>query len=242
MIGLLARFPPGSLQLEIGIQTFNPEVAARIHRPLDPEAVERNLRFLRHHTNAILHTDLIAGLPGETLESFAAGFDRLVRLEPHKIQVGILKRLHGSPIARHDEAWKMSYSPRPPYEVLSSSALDEKTLTGLKRFARYWELVVNRGRFPQTAPLLWQGSASPFAAFHEFSEWLFGRFGRDYGLPLTEVADGLYRFLTDVRGLPPDAAAESLLRDYQGPGRRDIPSSLRPFVARRDHRSRPQEL
>ena len=228
--GLLARFPAGSLQLEIGVQTFNPEVAARIRRPLRPEAVEENLSFLRNHTAAVLHTDLIAGMPGETLESFAAGFDRLVRLEPHKIQVGILKKLPGASLARHDRAWAMRYSPRPPYEVVSTSAMDEGTLAAVQRLARYWELVVNRGRFPQTARLLWRGTGSPFAAFRGFSEWLFQRFGRDYGLPLTELADALFEFLTAERGLVPEAVAERILGDYQGPGRKDTPRRLRPYL------------
>ena len=71
-----------------------------------------------------VHADLIAGLPGETLESFAAGFDRLVALGPQEIQVGILKRLRGTPIVRHDQAWEMVYSAHPPYEILRNKLLD----------------------------------------------------------------------------------------------------------------------
>jgi len=80
---ILARFPPDSLRLEIGIQTLNPEVCARIHRPgwrnqsIDPEKELEVIRFLRKKTNAIIHVDLIAGLPGEDLQSFGRGFDRL---------------------------------------------------------------------------------------------------------------------------------------------------------------------
>ncbi|MBU1909976.1 MAG: DUF4080 domain-containing protein, partial [Verrucomicrobia bacterium] len=223
---VLARFPAGALQLEIGIQTFNPEVAARIHRPLNLRTVEDNLTFLRQRTAVRLHTDLIAGLPGETLESFAAGFDRLVRLDPHKIQVGILKRLRGSAIARHDGAWKMRYSARPPYEVLSTSVLDEDTLQGLQRFARYWELVVNRGRFPETAPLLWRGRASPFAAFHAFSEWLHLRFGRAHALPLSDLALALAEYPALRASVPAAVLRESLRRDYIGPGRPNLPGAL----------------
>ncbi|HOW97310.1 MAG TPA: DUF4080 domain-containing protein [Kiritimatiellia bacterium] len=230
--GLLARFPTGSLQLEIGVQTFNPEVAARIRRPLRPELVEENLAFLRKRTNAILHTDLIAGLPGETAESFAAGFDRLARLDPHKIQIGILKRLPGAPLARHDGPGAMRYNPRPPYEILSTSAMKEAELIEIKRFARFWERVVNRGHFPRTAPLLWAGAASPYRAFAEFSRWLFARFGRDYRLPLTELADALFEFLTEARGLSRERTATSLLNDYREPGRKDTPRGLRPYTAR----------
>jgi len=80
---ILARFPPGSLRLEIGVQTLNTEVSARIHRPgwqnqsIDTEKELETLRFLRKNTNAIIHVDLIAGLPGEDLLSFGRGFDRL---------------------------------------------------------------------------------------------------------------------------------------------------------------------
>ncbi len=102
--GRLARFPAGTLQLEIGIQTFNVEVQALISRRQKNDEAEANLRWLRAETRAHLHVDLIAGLPGEDLASFAAGFDRLVALRPHEIQLGVLKRLRGAPIARHSES------------------------------------------------------------------------------------------------------------------------------------------
>jgi len=103
LYALIKRFPPGSLQLEVGVQTFDEAVAARINRSQDNAAVEKNLSRLRRETSAYIHADLIAGLPGEDLAGFAAGFDRLAALNPHEIQVGILKRLRGAPIARHDE-------------------------------------------------------------------------------------------------------------------------------------------
>ncbi len=77
---VIAEFPPGALQIEVGIQTFNEEVGARIGRRQNYQRLEENLRFLRRHTGVHVHADLIAGLPGETLESFSAGFDRLARL------------------------------------------------------------------------------------------------------------------------------------------------------------------
>jgi radical SAM superfamily enzyme YgiQ (UPF0313 family) len=83
---LIGRFPPGSLQLEVGVQTFNPTVAAAISRRQDYARLEENFRFLREQTGVHLHADLIVGLPGETVESFAAGFDRLVGLRPQEIQ------------------------------------------------------------------------------------------------------------------------------------------------------------
>ncbi len=81
---------------------------------------EANLRWLRAETHAHLHVDLIAGLPGEDLASLAAGFDRLVALRPHEIQLGVLKRLRGAPIARHSESHAMHFAAEAPYEVLSN--------------------------------------------------------------------------------------------------------------------------
>jgi hypothetical protein len=163
---VIAQFPRGALQMEVGVQTFNEEVGARISRRQNYRRLEDNLHFLRRHTGVHVHADLIAGLPGETLESFAAGFDRLVALGPQEIQVGILKRLRGAPIGRHDAQWQMVYNPHPPYEVLQNKLLDFATLQQVRRFARYWDLVGNSGNFLETAPLIWgaAGKAVPAAA------------------------------------------------------------------------------
>ncbi len=157
---LLVRFPAGSVQLEIGIQSFDPAVTAAIGRRQDLAKLEENFRFLREHTAAHVHADLIVGLPGETVAGFAAGFDRLVTLGPQEIQVGMLKRLRGAPIARHDGPEAMVYSPVPPYEILRNRLIDFPTMQRLRRFARYWELVGNSGNFVETLPLFWRAGAA----------------------------------------------------------------------------------
>lgn len=151
----LARFPEGVIQLEIGIQTFNPEVSARIQRRQNYQKVNENLRILREQTGAYLHVDLIAGLPGEDLNSFGDGFDHLISLAPHEIQVGILKRLRGTPIKRHDSEFKMVYSSSPPYEILCNKEVSFDQMQKMRRFARFWDLVANSGNFIKTLPLLW---------------------------------------------------------------------------------------
>jgi hypothetical protein len=82
----------------------------------------------------------LSGCPAKPLESFAAGFDRLIALGPQEIQVGILKRLRGTPIVRHDAEWRMIYNPQPPYEILQNKLIDFATMQRLRRFARYWDL------------------------------------------------------------------------------------------------------
>lgn len=227
---LIARFPAGQMQLEVGIQTFNADVATLISRRQNYERLEDNLRYLRAHTGVHLHADLIAGLPGETLESFAAGFDRLVALGPQEIQVGILKRLRGTPIVRHDETWGMVYSPLPAYELLRNRLLDFSTMQRLRRFARYWDLIGNSGNFVETTLLLWRDGESPFAAFAELSEWVESVEGRHHGIALVTLMERLLEFLTTRRGLPAADVAGALWRDFQRGNRGEMPPFLRPHL------------
>lgn len=200
LLGLLARFPAGGVQLEVGIQTFDEATAKNISRRQNYEKLEKNLRFLRAHTGVHIHADLIAGLPGETMESFGRGFDRLVALAPQEIQVGILKRLRGTPIVRHDAEWQMQYSPHPPYEILQNKSFSFAQLQSLRKFAKFWDLTANSGRFTDTLPWVWHGLDSPFVGFMEFSEWLSQRLGRTHSIALVALAEQLYRFVKDVRG------------------------------------------
>lgn len=223
---VIKQFPPGSVQFEIGVQTFNEEVAAWISRRQDFSKLEENFRWLRAETGVHVHADLIAGLPGESLESFAAGFDRLVALGPQEIQFGILKRLRGVPITRHDAEWGMVYSPHPPFEILQNRLLDFATMQRLRRFARHWDLVANSGNFVEATPLLWSGGQSPFHAFLRFSEWLHARAGRTDAIALNRLVDWIFEYLTTEGKLSPGDVASVLSRDYQRPGRRDIPPGL----------------
>ncbi len=236
---VIARFPPGALQFEVGIQTFNEQVADRIKRRQNLPRLEDNMRFLRQRTAVHVHADLIAGLPGESLESFAAGFDRLVALRPHEIQVGILKRLRGTPIVRHDAEWQMIYNAHPPYEVLQNKLLDFATMQQLRRFARYWDLVANSGNFLETTPLLWADAGqppvprSPFQAFMRWSQWLYERVGRADSIALVRLMELLFEFLTTELRFDPPQTAAAMWRDYQRGGRRDKPSFLKPFLPAR---------
>ncbi|RME95941.1 MAG: DUF4080 domain-containing protein [Verrucomicrobia bacterium] len=225
----LRRFPPGTLQLEVGVQTFHPEVAARIQRRQDYARLEANLRFLREETHAHLHADLIFGLPGETFESFGRGFDRLVALRPHEIQVGHLKRLRGAPISRHDAEWGMVWSPLPPYELLANRLLDFATVRRLARFARFWDLIGNSGQFRETLPWIW-GDGSPFEAFLGLSDRLYARFGRHHAIALPRLMEAVFEDLVRHQGRDPDQVGPAMARDYLRPGRRDVPPFLQPWA------------
>lgn len=220
----IRRFPPGSLQLEIGIQTWNPQVQALISRRQDNEAAAANLAWLRQHSHAHTHVDLIAGLPGEDLESFAAGFDRLVALGPDEIQVGILKRLRGAPIARHTEAFGLRFNPDPPYNVLATDRLSFAELQRIARFSRYWDLIANSGRFPRTLPLL-LGDA-PFCRFMALSDWLFARTDATSRLSAERQYELVRAWLHEQPATDRAAVDDALGRDYAGSGARGRPAFL----------------
>jgi hypothetical protein len=227
---VIARFPAGALQFEVGIQTFNPSVSANISRRQDYGRLADNLQFLRTKTGVHVHADLIVGLPGESVESFAEGFDRLIALGPQEIQVGILKRLRGTPIVRHDKNWEMVYSAHPPYEILRNKLIDFPTMQRLRRFSRFWDLTGNSGNFVATTPMLWSGG-SPFAAFMGWSEWVYAKVGRRYAIALARLAELLFEYLTVELKLTPSVVAEALWRDWQRAGRREKPEFLAAWLA-----------
>jgi len=247
---MLAQFGPGVLQLEVGVQSFNVAVQQSISRRQDNAATEANLRWLLAHTHAHLHADLIFGLPGETLQSFADGFDRLFAIGPHEIQLGMLKRLRGAPIARHTQAHGMVYAPEPPYTVQQTGVIDAAMVQRFARFARYWELLANSGRFTHTLALWLQAvappgapdteaaeaahladcGASPFWRLMALSDRLWQRLGRTHRLTPELLLDAVFAELSGH--LRPDALRQALLADYRASGARANPDTLQGLLPR----------
>ena len=209
----ISKFPPGALQFEIGIQSFNPAVQALVSRRQDNARAADNIGWLMEHSHAHLHVDLIAGLPGEDVASFARGFDQLVALNPHEIQFGILKRLRGTPIIRHTDDYKLVFDPYPPYTILSTSLIDFATMQRLVRFARYWDLVANSGRFANTiAHLL--GDA-PFDRFMAFSDWIYSKTDATHRIALERLAALVTQWLHS-QGMSEAEASKLVGSDYAG--------------------------
>lgn len=242
---VIARFPPGALQFEVGVQSFNSEVGRLISRRQNVERLEHNFRWLRGESGVHIHADLIAGLPGESLESFGAGFDRLLALRPQEIQVGILKRLRGTPIVRHDAEWEMRYNPLPPYEILQNRLLDFATIGRLRRFAKFWDIYGNSGNFLESLPYVWKSlgpepesegitrgqitnKKSPFWSFLDFSDWLHAEGVKTSGIALERQYELLWQYL--MRWHSPSNVAPALERDYRRSGRRDVPGWLKEFT------------
>ena len=225
----LRRFPEGTLQLEVGIQTLDPLIAANISRRLDFDRIRANLTFLEEETTAHLHVDLIVGLPGETIAQFGRNLDTLVSLTRGEIQIGILKKLSGTAINRHDRDCGMIYSPDPPYEILKNDLIPFARMQEMKRLARIWDLVYNSGNFRRTVCLLWP-DGQVFAGFLDFSRWLYSQTRATWQIGLDRLAELLFRYLVDHHGLPSAVVADSVAADILVIKGRVLPASIREHV------------
>jgi len=208
----LAQFPPGTLQLEVGIQTLNADVAASINRRLDMDRITANLRFLEEKTNAHLHVDLIIGLPGESADSFGRNLNRLAGLTRAEIQLGVLKKLSGTTLDRHDTVHGMTYLPYPPYEILANNLIDFAAMQDLKRMARFWDLLYNSGNFQGSVRLLWPDQ-DVHAGFLRFSKWLYGATMSTWQIALKRLAELLFAYLTGELALSKEEAANAIAAD-----------------------------
>lgn len=225
----IAKFPHAALQLEIGIQTLNLEVANNISRQLNLEKIRENISFLENETEAHIHLDLIVGLPNETLESFGRNLDALVKLSSCEIQIGILKKLSGTYIDRHDEAFGMIYSDIPPYDILQNSVLSFNDIQIMKRFARFWDLTYNSGNFKKSVKLIWQ-EESVYENFYDFGMWIYKQTDSTWQISLQRLGEMLFIYLTESKKLPPDIVAKAMLDDMMKLKGRAIPSYLKPHA------------
>ena len=204
---LIKQFPPGSLQFEIGVQTWNREVARNVSRRQNYQKITENFRFLRQETGVHTHADLIVGLPGETFASFAEGFDALYLLDADEIQVGILKRLKGTPIIRHDDKFAMRYATEPPFQILENKDLSPSEILRLKVFADFWDMLANSGRFPGIKKM--EMPDGPFAFFYKMAQALYAVFGRTHSIHLRDLEKAVRIYLLE-ENLPVDFGAVSV--------------------------------
>jgi len=186
----IAAFPRGALHLEVGVQTLNPSVAAAIGRSADTAQTLGNVRRLTRDTGAVVHADLIFGLPGEDETSFAHGFDTLITAaDPPEVQVNLLKGLPGTRLSRDASALGLAFNPEPPYEVLRTDAMDFETLCRIQRFARCWELVRNRNRFPEAVARL-HAAVAPgyYRAYSALAARIFSGEGKLFAISQARLA------------------------------------------------------
>ncbi len=221
-------FPKHSLQLEVGIQTLKKDIAKNIKRNLNIPKIKENLEFLEKETNAHIHLDLIIGLPGESVESFGENLDYLCSMSKAEIQVGVLKKLSGTTLNRHDEIYGMVYSDIPPYDILANDLISFETMQELKRFARFWDIVYNSGNFIKTFELL-VANKSVFQTFYAFSNWLYLQTFSTWQISLDRVAKFLFDFIVEIQGEEKQKVAHILVEDILKVNGRKLPKFLREY-------------
>jgi len=224
----IKEFPPHSLQLEIGIQTLKKDIAKNIKRNLNIPKIKENLEFLEKETNAHIHLDLIIGLPGESCESFGENLDYLCSLSNSEIQLGVLKKLSGTTLNRHDELFGMVYSDTPPYDILANELIPFPKMQEMKRFARFWDLIYNSGNFTKTFALLVENQ-SVYETFYLFSLWLYGQTYSTWQISLDRLAWFLFDYLTSIKKVEKQKVADILVADILKVGGRKLPSFLREY-------------
>jgi Protein of unknown function (DUF4080)/B12 binding domain/Radical SAM superfamily len=224
----IALFPHGALQLEIGIQTLNETIAQNISRPLKLDKIKENIAFLENETHAHIHLDLIVGLPGEDLQSFGKNLNMLVGMSSCEIQVGILKKLSGTTIDRHDEKYEMVYSDTPPYDILKTSELSFKDIQNMKRFARFWDIYYNSGNFKHSIELI-KESGAIYENFQAFSLWIYAQTDATYKISLERQSELLFEFLTCKLIKDEKDVAKAMLEDILKIKGRAVPSYLKSY-------------
>jgi hypothetical protein len=224
---LIKQFKEGCLQLEVGIQTLNLDVAKEIKRNLNIPKIKDNLQFLSQETHAHMHIDLIIGLPSETIESFGKNLNELYALSTGEIQVGILKKLSGTTLDRHDKIYGIVYNDFPPYDILKNDLIDFQQMQIMKRFARFWDIVYNSGNFQKTTALLFE-DGKVYENFYDLSIWLYKRSESTYKISLDRMAEFLFEYMSTTHDK--ELLANTILEDVMKVGGRKIPPFLKKII------------
>lgn len=162
---LIGRMRPGLIQLEIGVQSVNPETIREIRRTMNLEKVTANVKRIREMGSVHQHLDLIAGLPFENYDSFRRSFNAVYALRPEQLQLGFLKVLKGSFMHENKESYGLVCKSGPPFEVLSTKWLSYEDVLRLKGVEEMVEVYYNSGQFTETLPVLEKGFPDAFAMY-----------------------------------------------------------------------------
>lgn len=170
-LDFLATLRPGQIQMEIGVQSTNPETIREIHRTMSLEKLYQVVTRLNAGHNIHLHLDLIAGLPYEDYPTFAKSFDDVYRLHPEQLQLGFLKLLKGAYMYDHAGEYGIVCQEEPPYEILRSDWLSYPEILRLKDVEEMLEVYYNSGQFQHLITAIGELYASPFRFYEELGDW-----------------------------------------------------------------------
>ncbi|MGU8594772.1 B12-binding domain-containing radical SAM protein [Clostridium perfringens] len=182
-IEILNNAPKGRFQLEVGVQTTNNEVLHNINRYITYENIKEKVLKVAAGKNVMQHLDLIAGLPGEDLESFKKSFNDVHAIRPDEIQLGFLKLLKGSSMREEAEKWGIVYSPYAPYEIIRSKDISYEELLLLKKLEAMVDKYYNSCKFNNVIKFFLNIYEKPFDFYYDLAMFFEekGNFKRSIG-------------------------------------------------------------
>ncbi len=207
---ILRGVPAGLFQLEIGVQSFNPDTLRAIHRHTDTRRLCEVIFELSSYGNIHIHTDLIAGLPYEDIVSFRQSYNTLASLGSHKVQLGFLKLLHGSDMREQPELFPCEYDANAPYTVKSTPWLGEDDLQELELVERANDGIFYSGRFAKTVQyLLCATGYDQYTLAHKLGTALYN----STTPALDTLFDRMYGLCSGMHGVRADVLRDMMLYD-----------------------------
>lgn len=213
-IKLLEKAPKGRFQFEVGVQTTNDEVLKNINRFVKFEEIKSQVVKLKEFRNIKQHLDLIAGLPGENLESFKKSFNDLYSIAPDEIQLGFLKVLRGSSMKEEAEAWEIVHSPYPPYEVLKTKDISYDELQLLKRVEEMVDKYFNSQKFNSILKYFIHKFITPFDFYLSLGQFFYNKGYFSRNLSSADYYKVFLEFNTEVLEKDNEVLKEIVKFDY----------------------------
>ena len=209
----MSTMRPGLIQLEIGVQSTNPDTIKAIHRTMDFEKLKGIVNRIHSFGNIHQHLDLIAGLPYEDYDSFRKSFNDVYALKPQQLQLGFLKVLKGSPMMEMCQEYEIVYKTREPYEVLSTKWLDYDHVLKLKNVENMVEVYYNSGQFQNTLEYLEGFFPDAFSIYEGLGRFYMEKGYGDVSHTRMRRYEILLEFLENVPEISMDKVKDQMVYD-----------------------------
>ena len=209
----MSTMRPGLIQLEIGVQSTNPDTIKAIHRTMDFEKLKGIVDRIHSFGNIHQHLDLIAGLPYEDYDSFRHSFNDVYALKPQQLQLGFLKVLKGSHMMEMCREYGIVYKTQEPYEVLSTKWLDYDHVLKLKTVENMVEVYYNNGQFQNTLEYLENFFQDAFSIYERLGSFYMEKGYGDVSHTRMRRYEILLEFLEDVPEISMDQVKDQMVYD-----------------------------
>ena len=210
---LMSQMRPGLIQLEIGVQSTNPETIRAIHRHMDLKKLEHCVNRVHSFRNIHQHLDLIAGLPYEDYDTFHQSFNDVYRMKPDQLQLGFLKVLKGSLMQKEAEVYGIVYKEKEPYEVLSTNWLTYGEVLKLKMVESMVEVYYNSGQFWHTLEYLVPFEKDAFTFYEKLGSFYEKKGYNEISHSRMRRYEILLEYLQEETDVPTEVAAQKMLYD-----------------------------